>query len=182
MIQDTKGGDILGDLRAVYHATQYAGLGWSPVPDTERPVDRVAAAAKAPLIDLWRDDAQSLRSLHQKALIAFRDRYKGESRSEIIVSQALTEYLNPHCAVCRGAGHVLKPTQMASLLTHTAPCSACDGSGIRKHTDEVRARSMRVSTGTATKIAGKINWALSWLGGKDRSNNATMNRELERMR
>ncbi len=168
----------MGNLRHAYAATQFANLDWNE--NTERPIDRVAAAGKAEHLEIWKSkysgDVPSIRKLYGIALAVFRLRYTRDQNAERITEQAIHEFLDPNCRACSGSGNV-KSTEN---INESIPCGACHGSGTGKHSDESRAIRMQLSYATTKHSAHKITWLVGWLTTNDKEINILMNRRLER--
>ena len=166
----------MANLREAYAGTVLAGLQWDET--RERAVDRVAAGGRAsPEIDIWKAayglEAGAYRRLEVRLLRVFSKRYPLEVNGARIVSQALHEYLSPHCTSCRGAREVV-------VGERRVVCPSCNGGGIRRYGDAERAQSMGLSYGLTKRLAHKIRWLLGVAGEHDRLVNSLMCFELER--
>lgn len=112
----------------------------------------------------------------KKGLIKlYKERYPAEEQTLIIkvIEQCLHEYLSPFCAECNGAKEMV-------LEALKVTCPACDGSGVRRYSDEDRARAMQVSYGLTKRLAHKIRWVLGEINTMDREVNSVLAAQLER--
>ena len=60
-------------------------------------------------------------------------------------------------------------------------CAECQGSGLRRYSDEARARAMQLSYGLAKHMAHKIQWLLNEMHSLDREVNTVLAEQLERV-
>ena len=170
----------MSNLRQAYAATQFANLDWSEL--SERPVDRVAAAGKASHLEIWKAaysrEPSSILRMHRIVFAAFVAKYPNidEDLARRVVDQAIHEFLDPQCRVCKGAMQLVSPEN----INATVPCPACHASGLQEHSDEARSRRMQIKYSQAKHAAPKLLWLVQWLTAHDGAINVILNRELER--
>jgi hypothetical protein len=173
-------GGLLADLREALSVTSFASLAWSE--ERERAVDRVAASGRAsPLgLLLWKARYMLESSAYQSSKDGLRalyvSRYPREEPRLVasVIEQCLHEYLSPFCSTCNGAREMM--VQELKMI-----CAACNGSGVRKFSDEERARAMKVSYGLVKRLGHKFNWLLGEMQGLDRDVNKVLAEQLERV-
>ncbi len=69
------------------------------------------------------------------------------SQCELLVSNALDEYLNPrYCKACNGFGHTMQTVRSKGAIQ--VECEVCSGKGILPFSKRERARRMKVSAPT----------------------------------
>jgi hypothetical protein len=119
------------------------------------PVDRIGALAQAPSLgsNLWHTmnlDAQSLRQAVFRLARKIRGiRKVSQSMSEKVATQAITEKFIYHCPTCNGA----KERMIGDVLRS---CNACHGSGVRRYSDQERAKAIGVTLEQYGKGWGKL--------------------------
>lgn len=168
----------MSDLREAYSHVSFASLEWSE--NTERAVDRVAAAALANPVGLllWKAKYLLEPDAYKSAQIALGEIYQKRYRDAptvraALVGQALREFLAPSCRTCRGVGeHMLEDRRVV--------CDTCGGSKIHRYTDAERAGTMQLSYALTKHAAHKLQWLLGIMGDEDRKVNAVMCEQLER--
>lgn len=169
----------MADLREAYSATALASLEWSE--ERERAIDRVCASGKAsPLgVNLWKArymlESAAYESSKKGLIALYLERYRREEPRVVaaVIDQCLHEYLSPFCSTCNGAREM-----MVGELK--AVCASCQGSGIRRYTDEERAGMMKVSYGLTKRLAHKFKWLMGEMHGMDRDVNVVLAEQLER--
>ena len=147
----------------------------------EKAIDRVAASGKCSPLGLafWKARYQLEAKAYQdarKGLIAlYKERYRREEHPIVIkvIEQCLHEYLSPFCDSCKGAREMV-------LDDLRVTCPACDGAGVKRYSDEDRARAMQLSYGMTKRLAHKIRWVLGEIHSMDREVNSVMAEQLER--
>ncbi len=132
-------------------------------------------------MDLWRAkyllEAQAYRDVIEGMIEEYKKRYTAETPfiARKCVEQALSEYLGPQCKDCGGSKELMIDQQLKL-------CPTCDGSGLRRYTDDQRAGRMKIERRNVERRAGKMRWIAEQLGEMDRQVNVVMNMELERLR
>lgn len=168
----------MSNLREAYSHVSFASLEWNE--NTERAVDRVAAAALAnPLgLLLWKAKYLLESDAYRRAQTALGEIYGKRYRDvptvrAALVGQALREFLAPSCRTCHGVGeHMLEDRRVV--------CETCGGSKIHRYTDQERAGTMQLSYALTKHCAHKLQWLLGVMGAEDSKVNAEMCRQLER--
>lgn len=119
--------------------------------------------------------SQAFRDAVTGLVIEYLGRYKREDKGlvEKMAHQLLSEYIAQFCVACRGTGEVMHN----DLKTR---CSVCWSSGVRKYTDEERARMMQISYARIKQMRFKFQWLYDYISSADRRVNDVMVRELER--
>lgn len=167
------------NLREALAVTSLASLEWSA--ERERAIDRVAASGKCPPLglSLWKArymlEAAAYRNARDGLFKLCRDRYTREKPEILVklVDQSLHEWLSSACAECNGATEV-----MAGDLR--VICSVCRGSGVKRYSDEERARAMGLSYALVKFNSPRFGWLIEQMSALDRAVNEQMNIELER--
>jgi hypothetical protein len=119
-------------------------------------------------------ESRARTQLFKEVLKLYRERYRDRQEiAEVLVSQAMTEFLSPHCIICRGAKEILRSNRIIE-------CPGCNGIGIRKYSDTERAKAMQINLGITQRCAGKIGWVVNKLTTEDRLVNWEMAQQLER--
>ena len=168
----------MANLREAYAATGMAGLGWDA--NTEKAIDRVAAAGKADALGLllWKAkymlESVAYAQARNTLLAAYSKRYRDNMTVAVaMVEQGLREYLAPVCRTCRGVGEMM-------VAERRVVCESCGGSKIHRYGDQERARTMQISYALVKQSGHKLRWILELLGSADKSVNHAMCIELER--
>jgi hypothetical protein len=164
------------NLREAATTIQYASLEWS---EHERAVDRVAACGKADALGvaIWKAK-YGLESACYHAAVkgltkAYLARYKreGQPLAEMLCEQVLSEFIAQFCVACQGRRELVIDDRMQA-------CTACAGSGVRRYTDEQRARMMRISHARVLVMAHKIRWVHDLISRLDGEVNVILTKEL----
>ena len=167
------------NMREAYAGTGRASLEWNP--DAERSIDRVAAAGKANAlgVNLWKaknglESVAFLRAVDQLSVV-YSERYRREDADLVgkLCFQAISEWVAQFCTTCAGTREVMH----GELKTI---CTACAGSGVRRYTDEQRARMMMVSFDKMRRMGGRFRWLHDYISREDWMANDVMARNLER--
>lgn len=146
----------------------------------ERAIDRVAAAGLVTPIGvlIWKAkyalESVAYQKLAKEVLEIYRKRYSDRAEiAQILVDQALREFVAGQCSLCKGATEVLHSELMVS-------CPECHGSGIRRFSDAERSTSMKISWGFTKRVGHKIGWVIGFLTAEDRQVNQMMSIQLGR--
>ena len=165
-------------MRDAYAGTGRASLAWGI---TERAVDRVAAAGKCSELgmNLWRtkyglDSISFLRAVEQLSVV-YSGRYRREDADLVgkLCFQAISEWVAQFCTTCAGTREVMHGDLKAI-------CTACAGSGVRRYTDEQRARMLSISFDKIRRMGGRFRWLHDYISRQDGLVNDVMARNLER--
>ena len=117
--------------------------------ENERDIDRVTALGAAGILTplgvaLYRVYVANDRHAYWEAMarLAKLVRTKNSTRlpyswREAIAKQAMNEVVFPMCTRCMGSREIMQDQL-------TIPCTQCDGSGVRKFSDEERAKAIGV--------------------------------------
>ncbi len=168
------------NLRESFASTHHANLGWNP--DHERAIDKVAAAGLCDELGvlLWKAKYMSESWAYKKArtilLNTHSERFKNEARAivDAVVDQCLHEYLSDMCQWCKGAKEVMAGDRRVI-------CDGCQGHGIRRYTDNERARSMKLALGRVRVIQRQFRFLTELIGTQDGAVNKQLSFYLERV-
>ena len=90
-----------------------------------------------------------------------------------LISQALKEFIDPACRVCRGVGEIITDKLRVT-------CPTCNGSKLHRYSDSERSHRMELSYGLTKLYAKKLQWLADSLNKADRLAGAGMSVQLER--
>lgn len=151
---------------------------------SERAIDRVAALGAAGTVSplgeqvfrwLYGGDPRSAVSVLEiltAGLSVFRE--MAAHQREAVARYAMVEFANGRCQTCEGVS-------VATLKDgREIVCHVCDGSGLRKVTNEARAAGMGVHRREYRRMESPLEKALDWLREADRVTNAAVAKELGR--
>lgn len=168
----------MSNMREALASTHHASLVWS---ERERAIDKVAASGRCDELGvlLWKAKYMSESVAYRKArtilINKVSERFIYEARLVVdnLVDQCLHEFISDMCNWCKGAKEIMAGEKKVV-------CDACQGHGVRKFTDNERARAMKLALGKVQKMQRHFRFLHELMGSLDRQVNEQMNEQLER--